>query len=83
MLTHDICALIIKKEVFLLAKWRTPLSTGRPLYSTIAHHIFFSNLYNNLPKPIVESARSIPYGGHTFARNYVLSAHYIALIRAI
>jgi hypothetical protein len=32
---------------------------------------------------IVESARSIPYGEHKIARNYVLSAHYIALIRAI
>jgi hypothetical protein len=32
---------------------------------------------------IVESARSIPYEEHKFARNYVISAHYIALIRAI
>jgi hypothetical protein len=35
----------------------------------------------NLTPPIVESARSIPYGVHKFARNYSISIFYIILYR--
>jgi hypothetical protein len=41
-------------------------------------HIYTQFIYS-----IVESLRDVPYGYKKFARMYVLSAHYIALIRAI
>jgi hypothetical protein len=50
----------------------------------LAHVTVDHNLSNcRMTTTIVESARSIPYEEHKFATNYVISAHYIALIRAI